>query len=211
MYAWRDSVQVIYLDFAVKSGDTISYQVRGPDTILTTVSLGFADLFGRHLRAWTYSNFRVNDPGQYESSWWIIADSLAYAGGFYSPGEREYLLGAIIDGKTYGTITGIQEAFQRHSGVEDFVLLGAYPNPFNSSTQISISLKASSRIDISVYDVRGALIRKLAEGMWPAGSRLLTLDASALSSGVYFVRLIGTQNGLGVSTFRRTFPIVLLR
>ncbi|MBU1071968.1 hypothetical protein KKG45_01840, partial [bacterium] len=42
------------------------------------------------------------------------------------------------------------------------------PNPFNPSTRIGFALMTAADISLSVYDMRGREIARLAEGTWPA-------------------------------------------
>ena len=65
----------------------------------------------------------------------------------------------------------------------------AYPNPFNPTTTISVSLKTSATISVQVYDVVGRMVSQLTKGEKQAGVHDLQFDASNLSSGSYFVRV----------------------
>jgi len=69
-----------------------------------------------------------------------------------------------------------------------------FPNPFNPVTTIRFQLEEPSRVRLEIFDVRGALVRKLVNGARPAGGNLVTWDGKndsgqAVSSGVYFYRL----------------------
>ncbi len=69
-----------------------------------------------------------------------------------------------------------------------------FPNPFNPSTVISFSLPGPTRINLSVYDVRGRLVATLADGLFGAGAQEIAWDGTneqgrAVASGVYFYRL----------------------
>ncbi|TKJ40122.1 hypothetical protein CEE37_10325 [candidate division LCP-89 bacterium B3_LCP] len=72
---------------------------------------------------------------------------------------------------------------------EDFALLGAFPNPFNPITVISYKLQDASLVKLSVYDISGRLVTKLANGWRDAGVHEVTFDASGLTSGIYIYRL----------------------
>jgi hypothetical protein len=61
-------------------------------------------------------------------------------------------------------------------------LLSAYPNPFNSST--TITLTGTTRADITIYDITG---RRIATLRTDAGKAIW--DASGHPSGVYFARI----------------------
>jgi enterochelin esterase-like enzyme len=68
-------------------------------------------------------------------------------------------------------------------------LLGNYPNPFNPSTTIRFTLPSSSHATVSVFDLTGRLVTKLADEVFTAGEHALEFDGSGLSSGIYFARL----------------------
>ena len=67
-----------------------------------------------------------------------------------------------------------------------FVLQQNYPNPFNPVTKISYSIDKSAEINLKLYDVRGGLVETLISERVQAGSHDHVLNASHLSSGVYF-------------------------
>jgi hypothetical protein len=64
-----------------------------------------------------------------------------------------------------------------------------YPNPFNPTSTIVFTLPHLARVRLSLYDVLGREIATLAEGAYEAGVHRVILDATALSSGVYFCRM----------------------
>ncbi len=72
----------------------------------------------------------------------------------------------------------------------DFSLSQNYPNPFNAQTRIDFSLDKPSRVTLEVYDILGARVATLFEGRREAGAHSLVWDASEISSGVYFARLM---------------------
>ncbi|MBU1097592.1 MAG: T9SS type A sorting domain-containing protein [Bacteroidetes bacterium] len=64
-----------------------------------------------------------------------------------------------------------------------------YPNPFNPSTAITFSLKKSGFATLKVYDVIGREINTLFSKEINAGTYTYFLDASKMSSGVYYYQL----------------------
>jgi hypothetical protein len=72
---------------------------------------------------------------------------------------------------------------------EKFVLYQNYPNPFNPSTIISFSMPRPSFVTLKVFNIVGQEVRPLMNEKGEAGIHLMPLDAQALPSGVYFVRL----------------------
>ena len=69
---------------------------------------------------------------------------------------------------------------------EQFVLKQNYPNPFNPLTHINYSLKTAGEVRMDLYDIRGSRVRSLVNEVKPVGSHEYVLDASDLSSGIYF-------------------------
>jgi FG-GAP-like repeat/Secretion system C-terminal sorting domain len=69
-----------------------------------------------------------------------------------------------------------------------YTMNAAYPNPFNASTTINVSLPEAADLMVTVYNVTGQQVAELANGQFDAGSHNLTFDASGMASGLYFVR-----------------------
>jgi len=86
----------------------------------------------------------------------------------------------------------------------EFALYPAYPNPFNPTTVIRISLPKRERAKLIVYDVTGRQVRVLSDGALDAGEHQFLFDGSGIASGVYFARL---EAGKDV----RTKKLVLIR
>jgi len=64
-----------------------------------------------------------------------------------------------------------------------------YPNPFNPMTNISYDLPRNSFVKILIFDITGRLIRILVNEYKNAGTYIVSLNASDLSSGIYFYRM----------------------
>lgn len=54
----------------------------------------------------------------------------------------------------------------------------AAPNPFGPSTQVGFDLPNSEAVRVTVYDIRGARIRVLAEGNYPPGRHRLSWNGT---------------------------------
>ena len=64
-----------------------------------------------------------------------------------------------------------------------------YPNPFNPTTTISFDLPKASDVNLTVYNLMGQQVMTLKNEKMNAGSYKIHVDASQLSSGVYFYRI----------------------
>ncbi|MBK9331427.1 MAG: VCBS repeat-containing protein [Ignavibacteria bacterium] len=65
-----------------------------------------------------------------------------------------------------------------------------YPNPFNPVTTINYDLPKDGIVNIKVFDMLGREMKTLVNEMKNAGYYKLTFNASDLSSGAYFYRMI---------------------
>ena len=71
----------------------------------------------------------------------------------------------------------------------------SYPNPFNNSCQITFQQSAAAEVSLTVFDLQGREVRKLATGKFSAGQHSFAFNADNLSAGVYFYRL---QSGINI-------------
>jgi len=90
-----------------------------------------------------------------------------------------------------GSPTAIQETPGQVAGA---VLHQNFPNPFNPSTTISYDLSVADMVTLSVYDVRGGLVRTLESRQRDAGSYQAAWDGTndsgrLVASGMYYYRL----------------------
>jgi hypothetical protein len=69
--------------------------------------------------------------------------------------------------------------------------LRAFPSPAAGPMGITLDVPRAGRVEVSVYDVAGRLVKSLLAGPLPAGAHRLTWDGSGATSGsgVYFIRL----------------------
>jgi photosystem II stability/assembly factor-like uncharacterized protein len=74
-----------------------------------------------------------------------------------------------------------------------------FPNPFSESTTIPFHLPLSGKVEISVFNASGAMVRTLWSGTLPAGKHEMELDAGNLPAGMYFYR-IATERGAATET-----------
>ncbi|MFO7448186.1 MAG: endo-1,4-beta-xylanase, partial [Ignavibacteriaceae bacterium] len=93
---------------------------------------------------------------------------------------REYLDTVVLPVVSVDDIAGVPESYQLHNN---------YPNPFNPTTTISFSLPERSDVSLVLVDVLGKEVMNIASGSYNVGTYSIQLNASGLSSGVYFYRL----------------------
>lgn len=77
---------------------------------------------------------------------------------------------------------------------EAFLTLGAFPNPFNTSTTLEFTLPEAGDVELTIYNLAGQQVRTLASGAFSAGTHAVQWDGCdnhglPVSSGIYLSRL----------------------
>jgi Secretion system C-terminal sorting domain len=70
-----------------------------------------------------------------------------------------------------------------------FLLNQNYPNPFNPTTQIKYQIALNTNVKFVIYDAIGREVKRIINQQQAPGAYTIHIDASSLSSGVYFYRL----------------------
>lgn len=92
---------------------------------------------------------------------------------------------------------------------KNFQLEQNFPNPFNPTTTISYLLEKNSNVNLSIYNIKGQLLKTLVNHTIPKGKHSVTWNGTdklgkQVASGVYFYKL-ETPN------FAQTKKMVLLK
>jgi len=87
---------------------------------------------------------------------------------------------------------------------EIFSLCLSSSNPGREAIRFRVSLPVDCHVTVNLFDVRGRVVRILADGPYRAGFHSIVIEAAGLPSGIYFCRM---KAGFFVQTRRA----VLLR
>jgi Peptidase family C25/Secretion system C-terminal sorting domain len=116
--------------------------------------------------------------------------------------ERFTFLGDPALTVKHPSISTIVQHLITHS--ETFMLMQNFPNPFNPTTLITYQLPIVSNVTLKVYDMVGKEVKTLVNSRQSAGLHSVIFNASNLSSGVYFYRMIAGD-------FVQTKKLILLK
>lgn len=98
------------------------------------------------------------------------------------------LVYAKINGVEYGTFVSVENEDTNYP--KDYSLSQNYPNPFNPTTIINYSIPEQGKVALKVFDILGREIKTLVNKYQAAGSYEVEFNATELSSGIYFYRII---------------------
>ena len=73
---------------------------------------------------------------------------------------------------------------------DNYNLSQNYPNPFNPVTKINFAIPKAGFVTLKIYDILGREVNTLVNESVKAGNYSVEFNGTALSSGVYFYRLI---------------------
>jgi len=71
----------------------------------------------------------------------------------------------------------------------DVSVLRCIPNPFKTSFTVSYELPQMTHVRISIHDISGREIARVADGEFEAGSHTATWRAAGITGGIYFVNV----------------------
>jgi hypothetical protein len=77
---------------------------------------------------------------------------------------------------------------------ENISLFSNYPNPFRLTTTIEFELNIDSWVQMTIYDIRGQIVRNLKDELMTAGQNAIVWNGkddmgNTVKSGIYFIQL----------------------
>ncbi|MCK5573728.1 MAG: T9SS type A sorting domain-containing protein [Bacteroidetes bacterium] len=134
-----------------------------------STGLGFAAGNTMHARVW-----RSQSDVEYETDITFEVGSGTFGDGLYS---RVSLTGTVV--------VSVEE--EESTLPMEYAISEPYPNPFNPTTIIDVSVPKQSQLQVTVYNLLGQRVAVLADGHFEAGIHKVRFDADGLSSGVYLI------------------------
>ena len=174
-FVWDESQDV--------DGDTVGYYMNfhiideDVDTLITVERIRISELTLQMDDVLTEAGFF---GGAIDSSvtvvWWVEAND----GELTTESDQCWTLE--VDEPT--SVRGVEVGLPSEFSLED-----AYPNPFNSTTNISYSVPFTSRITIRIHDLTGGLLLTLCDEVKQTGRFTTTWNGRSIPAGLYLVRM----------------------
>jgi len=111
-------------------------------------------------------------------------------------GDRELTMTFDYNGVPYSAtdcIHVIGKEFKPNVPMPEGISVSIFPNPFNPMARVKFALPETQPVRLAIYTVTGELVEVLHKGVKEAGEHVMEWDASGHPSGVYFVRLEGSN------------------
>ncbi len=77
--------------------------------------------------------------------------------------------------------------------VNDFRILGPYPNPFSTSTTIELNVPASMPVQVLMYDMLGREVAQFPINTTSANRSHIQIDGASLAPGIYLLRVVSAH------------------
>ena len=161
-----------------------------------------------------HANFKLSASG--ESIYLVDSDTLIInevafgeqttdiSTGRYPNGTGSFIeMSPTFSTENYDGLTDIADETSSELPIE-FSLEQNFPNPFNPTTQILISIPESGNYTLKVYNILGQEVATLLNDQVSAGNYKFYFDASNLTSGIYIYSLTGNN-------FTQTKKMTLLK
>ena len=164
------------------SGFILSSTTRG--LIWTAALFQKSNANGDSLWSWT----RAGD----NQNWVGVASILLPDGGMAALCEAEVYTGPYTNLcylVRFAPDTNTSVVINTPEIVSQMSLGPAYPNPFNSSTQIRFELSKNSQVELRIVNTLGQRVAVLVDERRNTGSYTVPWEASRLASGIYFAQL----------------------
>ncbi|HTL80660.1 MAG TPA: choice-of-anchor B family protein [Bacteroidia bacterium] len=116
----------------------------------------------------------------------------AYHGcwGAYTDLPSGNLLAADMQNGLYILDISQAELLNTNNAVASAVSLDAFPNPFDASCFLNLTLDKTQTITYTIYDAEGKFVKTKTQEM-PAGKTLLEIESADLAAGIYSVQVKG--------------------
>lgn len=199
VFGWHPSGEIVYMDCLFKLNSDLGEEwfvrvteqdstrgiIRKVESIFEAEYLGITTTFKE-----IFEYARDGDNGDYLRHKFLLGAGLGIVlkrnDSMVEP--PEYLLSAIIDGDTLGTIVGVENDYDDYLP-SSTKLFQNYPNPFNPETIITYSLSISGPTSLVIYNLLGERIETLIDQYQSIGNYSYKLNLSGLPSGIYIYTL----------------------
>jgi len=160
------------VEFAADSTTGFRYLGNNPDNPIWSTNVGTTQQLYGDLASIDQVRFYIRNPEAIDQTYSIIIDKIEGVDEF----DDNAIVSTIGSAKTDGQ-------------PRQFSLGQNYPNPFNSNTTIEYSVANPGLVKLQVFNVLGQNVKTLVNSYQPVGTFRVTLNATELTSGIYFYRL----------------------
>jgi hypothetical protein len=179
--AVMDSLTIYNFEYSINNG----YFISGSNYVFS--GLNFQDLY--------LANFDDSGELTWQETYDISNSEVAYAMSL-SDGDNVYLGGIAYTGNS----AFLSKFELDNTSVENEIIpsdnfkMRNYPNPFNPETTIDFTIQIDSRIELSIYNIKGQKVKTLVQDEITRGTHSINWNGddekgNPISSGIYYYKL----------------------
>jgi len=89
--------------------------------------------------------------------------------------------------------TGVDPSNQRNGrqGIPTTFSWNSYPNPFNSTLQVTYSVPVATKLTMTIYDINGRPLQTIVNEVKSAGLHVAEWTATGVPAGIYLIKIEG--------------------
>ena len=107
-----------------------------------------------------------------------------------------------IETEAKETVYSREISVNPYTGIDDYLITTSrsvilhqnFPNPFQKATIIPYWLHNDSKVELTVFDMKGSAVKTLVNKVQKAGEHEVEFNATGLPSGIYYYRLVNGKN-----------------
>lgn len=176
-----------------------SYMASNPHTVYMFVADDYANTTCPVLQNWA-NNINLNGPNFFSDATIDMAD-------YGAQGMPKIVVMAGANHTIFYNANDVVNASDLQSAINSALQviginennafassLTIFPNPSSEKSEVKFSLLENTRVEISLFDMRGACISDIYEGKLAQGEHNIGFSTSGIASGTYLLRISDGSN-----------------
>ncbi len=154
--------------------------------------------------------YKIQRDGQYIATI-MEAETLTYTDEAVEDGTHTYVIRSIYAPGGLSTPSDpieiyINNGVSNENDTQELIVSNtSYPNPFSTNSNLDIQTKGNQHVQVAIYNLKGQLIKTLANQTFTQGNHQITWDGSdqngnKCSDGVYFYKVVTPEKTFSSKT-----------
>jgi hypothetical protein len=80
----------------------------------------------------------------------------------------------------------LKVGIEDNAAIHDYDVMQNYPNPFAGTSTVKVNVRTTTTLSLEIVNMMGQIVQTVDAGVAQPGMNEITIDASGLTSGIYF-------------------------